>query len=94
MDFPHQALQFLLSILVSQHRMGQKELERLVGKIRFMYIAVPGAVAHIYHIQRAITQGGKDRAWLLAEFHRGIDEWRALVAQAFPRPTHLAEIVR
>ena len=90
----HLELLKLLSILVSQHRMGQKELERLVGKIRFMYIAVPGAVAHLYHIQRALTQGGKDRAWLLAEFHRGIDNWSALVAQAFPRPTHLAEIVR
>ena len=73
--------------------MGRKELEHLVGKLCSTHRAVPGAVAHLYHIQRALTQGGKDRAWLLADFHQEISDWSALVAQTVARPTHLAAIV-
>ena len=45
-----QKLRDLLDIPISQRRMGKKDLERLVGKLRFMHLAVPGAVAHLYHI--------------------------------------------
>ena len=38
--------------------MGQKDLELLVGKLRSMHLAVPGTVAHLYHIQRDLAQGG------------------------------------
>ena len=38
--------------------MGRKELESLVGKIRSMYLTVPGVVVHLYHLQRALAQGG------------------------------------
>ena len=74
--------------------MGRKELECLVGKLCSMHLEMPGAVAHLYYIQRALTQGGKDRAWLLAEFHWEIYDWSALVAQKVAQPMHLAEIVR
>ena len=53
---------------VTDH-MGRKELECLAGKLRSMHLAVPGAVEHLYHIQRALTQIGKDRTLLSAEFH-------------------------
>ena len=43
----------LLTIVTTQHCIGQKELERLVGKLRPMLLAVPRAVAHIYHIQHS-----------------------------------------
>ena len=74
--------------------MGRKELEHLVGKLCSTHRAVPGAVAHLYHIQRALTQGGKDRTWLLEDLHWEISDWSALVAQTVARPTHIAEIVR
>ena len=73
--------------------MGRKELERLVGKLRFMHLAVPGAVAHLYHIQRALFQAGTDRAWLSPDFHREIPNWTTLADQTADRPTHLADIV-
>ena len=41
-----------------QRHMGRKELDRLVWKLRSMHLAVPGAVAHLYHIQHALSQGG------------------------------------
>ena len=45
----------LLSIPSMQLHMGWKELERLVGKLRSMHLSMPGAVAHLYHIQRALA---------------------------------------
>ena len=42
--------------------MGRKDLESLVGNLRSMHLVVTGEVAHIYHIQRALTQEGTDRA--------------------------------
>ena len=41
--------------------MGRKELERMVGKLRSVHHAVPGAVAHLYHIHRALAQAEMDR---------------------------------
>ena len=59
----------LLSIPAIQRRMVRKELERLVEKLLPVHLAVPRALAHLYHIQRTLTQVGKDWAWILADFH-------------------------
>ena len=48
----------IVDILATQRCMGQKDLEHWVGKLRSMHLAVPGAVEHLYHIQRALAQGG------------------------------------
>ena len=65
----------LVDIPATQHRMGRKDLERLVGKLCSMHLAVPVAVAHLFHIQCALNQGGVDRAWLstasIASLHIG-----------------------
>ena len=46
-----QELWTLVDILATQRRMGQKYLERLVGKLLSMHLKVPGELAHLYHIQ-------------------------------------------
>ena len=74
--------------------MGRKDLERLVGKLRYMHLAVPGVVAYLYHIQHALAQAGADRAWLSLDFHREIADWRMLAEHTANRPTHLADIIR
>ena len=74
--------------------MGRKYLEPLVGKLRSVHLVVPGAVAHLFHIQRALNQGGVDQAWLSPDFHRELADWKVLALQAASQPTHLAEIVR
>ena len=48
----------IVDIPATQRRMGQKYLERLVGKLRSMHLAVPGEVAHLFHIKHALNQGG------------------------------------
>ena len=60
----------LLAIPAMQRHIVRKELERLVGKLLYMYLAMPGAVAHIYHIQSTLKQGGEDRAWLPSDFSK------------------------
>ena len=62
---PEQKLQELLTLVyipATQHWMGRKDLERLLGKLRYMHFIVPGVVAHLFHIQRALTQQVSDRA--------------------------------
>ena len=59
-----------------------------------MHLVVPGAVAHLYHIQCALSQAGTYRAWLSPDFHREIADWTTLTDQTVDRPTHLTEIVR
>ena len=59
-----------------------------------MNLAVPGVVAHLFHIQRVLTQGGVDREWISPAFHCELADWKVLTLQAASRPTHLAEIIR
>ena len=70
-----------MNIPPTQRRMGRKDLERLVEKLRSMHLAVPGAVAHLFHVQRALNQGGVDQAWLSPEFHREFADWKVLALQ-------------
>ena len=84
----------LVDIPATQCRMERKDLERLVGKLCSIYLTMPGAVAHLFHIQRMLNQGGVDRSWLSTAFHHELDDWKALALQAASRPTHLSEIVR
>ena len=74
--------------------MERKELERLAEKLRSIHLALPGVVAHLYHLQRALAQGGLDWAWLFPKFHCEIDDWQTLAEQISAQPTHLAEMVR
>ena len=45
----------LVDIPATQCHMGQKYLERLVGNRCSINLVVPGAVAHLHHIQRALA---------------------------------------
>ena len=43
----------LVDIPATQRHKARKEIERLAKNLRSMHLAVQGAVAHLYHIQRA-----------------------------------------
>ena len=88
-----QEMRDLLGILTTQQRMGRKELERLVGKLHSMHLVVPGAVAHLYHVQRTVAQEGAGRSWLSPDFYREIANWRMLTEQTANQLTHLADII-
>ena len=71
--------------------MGRKDLERLSDKPCSMHLAVPGALAHTYNIQRVLSQAVADRACMYPESHHEMVDWRKLEEQTAARPTHLAE---
>ena len=53
-----------------------KDLECLVRKLRSMHLVVPGAVAHLYHIQRALSQVGGGpgmAAAVILSIYRGLE---------------------
>ena len=52
-----------------------------------------GGVAHLFHIQRALNQGGVDQAWLFPAFRCKLIDCKAFTLQAASRLTNLAEIV-
>ena len=55
-----------------------------------MHLALPGAVAHLFHIQYVLNQGGVDWAWLSTVFHYELSNWKALTFQVEYRPKHMA----
>ena len=87
-------LETLLAIPSTQHRMARKKLERLIGKLRSMHLAIPGAIGHFYHIQMALTKANRRTAYLSKGFHQDIAHWRLLCSRMKHRPTYLAEIVQ
>ena len=89
-----QELLTLVDILETQRWMVRKDLERLVGKLLSIHLALPGPVSHLFHIQHALTQGGMYRAWISPAFHHEIADWRELMLQAADRPRYLDKIIR
>ena len=71
-DCKLQEIWALLDIPISQRRMGRNDMERLVGKLPYMHLAVLGAVAHLYHIYCELAQAEMDRAWLSPAFHHEV----------------------
>ena len=84
----------LVYIPATQRRMGRKDLERLVSKLRSMHLAVPGAAAYLFHIKCVLNKGGVDRVCLSTSFHCELVDWKVFALQAASRSEHLAEIVR
>ena len=64
------------------------------GELKSIHLTVPRAVAHLFHIQRALNWGGVNRVWLSPAFHRNLVDWKALALQAASRPTRLVDIFR
>ena len=62
-----------------------------------MYLAIPGAVGHFYHLQMALTDANHaSRAtdYLYKNFHMGVQFWKYPCVDMSSRPTFFAEIVQ
>ena len=62
-DIKHQDFLELFNLPALQHHMVCKDLEKIIGKLHYIHLVVPGAVARIYHLQRTLTQCDEDRAF-------------------------------
>ena len=87
-------LRQLLSIPLTQRQISRKKIERLIGKLRSMHLAIPGAIGHFYHIQKALTHASSTKAYISNDFHADIAHWQTLINAMASRPTYLAEIVQ
>ena len=86
-------LKIFLDIPPSQCRMSTRKLERLIGKLRSMNLAIPGAVGHFYHLWMALTAAqhtSRATAYLSKSFRRDVKFWQYLCADMGSWPTYLA----
>ena len=47
---------YLLKIPTTQRRISVKKLERLIGKLGYMHLSVPGSIGHFYAMQVALSR--------------------------------------
>ena len=83
-------LKILLAIPPSQRHMSTKKLERLIGKLRSIHLAIPGAVGHFYHLHKALTaanHASRVTYYLFKDFHRDVQFCQDMGS----RPTFFAE---
>ena len=60
-QLPHcrlKELKSLLAIYPSQQQLPVSKIRSLIGKVRSMHLAVPGAIGHLLYIQEALTKEG------------------------------------
>ena len=62
-------LHHLLAIHPTLQRTPCTRLEKLIGKLRSMYMVIPSAIGRVYYIQQALTQASRHQAYLSNNFH-------------------------
>ena len=84
----------LLNILSSQWLLSVDNLRRLIGKLRYMHMTVPGARGRFYHLQltlpRAVT---KRHAYFSKGFYKYFFNWSQLWQDILNQQTFLMEVV-
>ena len=58
----------ILAIPPTQRQMSQKRLEKLIGKLCSMYLAILGAIGHFYHIQMVLTKSNRQTVYISNRF--------------------------
>ena len=85
--------ELLLSIPPHQKRLSLDTWLRLLGKLRSMALALPGARGLFSHLQQAIHSRQGTRLRLTPAFHQALEDFRWLATHLGSRPTRLQELV-
>ena len=83
----------ILGISPTRSRMAVKSLDRLIGKLWYMYLAVPDDIGPFCAMQVALTSAwstNRAPAYFLARFHQYVNFWRDLCDAMDVCPTYLA----
>ena len=83
----------LASISPTRKRLALDTYYQLLGELRSMALALPGARGLFSHLQTALATRRRTRLRLSAAFHVALDDFRGLVASLRERPTRLYELV-
>ena len=97
LTLPPRRLQRLADILDSipstQRRLSLDTWSCLLGELRSMSLALPGARGLFSHLQQAGRSRQGSRLRLTPAFHRALDDFRWLLRHLGSRPTRLFELV-
>ena len=83
----------LASIPITQKRIGIKKWHKILGELRSMSLALPGARNLFSHMQLALTNRIGQRIALKKGVHHALDDFRYLFQDIANRPTRIAELV-
>ena len=86
----------ILEIPDSQRCISVKKLERLIGKLQSMHLAVHGAIGRFYTMHIALTRsrsGKRAAAYFSFRFHQDMKFWRKLCVEMIYHPTYFADLV-
>jgi hypothetical protein len=92
---PHrkQTLHDIFRDLQGLRRISSKRWRSILGKLRFVSMAIPGSAGLLSALQWALNQAGDNRVRLNAYVRSNLDAFGRLAASLCQRPTHLAELV-
>jgi len=76
----------------SRRTCSKKDLQKLVGELRSMVIAIPGGIGCMSWLQQQLTDA-KGRVYLNRHFKDAIEDFRWLAADVCARPTRIAELM-
>ena len=88
-----QEVEAIFQGLRGARRASAKNWRKLLGKLRFVALAIPGALALLSALQWAMNQAGENRVRITLPVRHSLDAFERLCADLGRRPTHLAEIV-
>ena len=79
--------------LASRTRVTEKHWHKILGKLRFISVAIPGSAGLFSALQLALQRSSHGRIRITQALRHHIEAFAALAADLSHRPTHLAEIV-
>jgi hypothetical protein len=85
--------EILASIPKSQKRTSIKKWHKVLGELRSMSLALPGARNLFSTMQKALTLKSKTRIALHKNVHTALDDFRWMLNNITNRPTRIAEII-
>ena len=85
--------EILASIPRSQKRTSAKKWHKVLGELRSMAMAMPGARNMFGRLQNALDKTSKTRVALDKGVHQALDDFRWLADDISGRPTRIAELV-
>ena len=85
--------EILSSIPITQKRTSVKKWHKVLGELRSMALALPGARHLFSHMQHALSNKIKARVMLNKGVHDALEDFRWILADLKRRPTRIAELV-
>ena len=93
---PHRVerLQEMLADLEGRRFVSLKDWRQLLGELRSMLVAIPGAEGLFSHLQAALVASKRGRVRVTKSAQDELCDWGWLAADISARPTSIAEVVR